>query len=92
MANPFQLALFRPARQQIPVEQPIDLFFNRPAHTTLLRVGTEAWPIGQFAIQQAAYACSIAKQPQSCREDTLLCVNTFTAWRILVRNQRSLAL
>jgi hypothetical protein len=28
-----------------PVEQPIDLLFNRPAHTTLLRVNIKAWPI-----------------------------------------------
>jgi hypothetical protein len=70
MANPFQLALFRPARQQTLVEQPIDLFVNRPAHTTLLRVGIEAWPIGPLASslfnrpQEENYACSVAKQPQ----------------------------
>jgi hypothetical protein len=50
-----------------PVEQPIDLFFNRPAHTTLLRVGIEAWPIGPLASslfnrsQGENYACSVAK-------------------------------
>jgi hypothetical protein len=34
--------MFRPAPQQIPLSQPIDLFFNRPAHTTFLHVGIEA--------------------------------------------------
>jgi hypothetical protein len=50
-----------------PVEQPIDLFFNRPAHTTLLRVGIKAWPIGLLVSslfnrpQGENYACSVAK-------------------------------
>jgi hypothetical protein len=50
-----------------PVEQPIDLFFNRPAHTTLLRVGIKAWPIGPLVSslfnrpQGENYACSVAK-------------------------------
>jgi hypothetical protein len=50
-----------------PVEQPIDLFFNRPAHTTLLRVGIKAWPIGPLVgslfnrPQRENYACSVAK-------------------------------
>jgi hypothetical protein len=29
----------------VPVEQPIDLFFNGPAYTTFLHVGITAWPI-----------------------------------------------
>jgi hypothetical protein len=33
-----------------PVEQPIDLFFNGPAHMTFLHVGIKAWPIARFAI------------------------------------------
>jgi hypothetical protein len=41
--------VFRPAPSTNPVEQPIDLFFNRPTHTILLRVGIEAWPIGPLA-------------------------------------------
>jgi hypothetical protein len=59
--------LFRPAPSTNPVQQPIDLFFNRPAHTTLLRVGIEAWPIGPLASslfnrpQGENYACSVAK-------------------------------
>jgi hypothetical protein len=50
-----------------PVEQPIGLFFNRPAHTTLLRLGIEAWPIDPLASSLfnrpygENYACSVAK-------------------------------
>jgi hypothetical protein len=50
-----------------PVEQPIDLFFNRPAYTTFLRVGIESWPIAPLASslfnrpQGKNYACSVAK-------------------------------
>jgi hypothetical protein len=32
-----------------PVEQPINLFFNRPAYMTFLRVGIHAWPITLLA-------------------------------------------
>jgi hypothetical protein len=40
-----------------PVEQPIDLFFNRPAYTTFLRVGIKAWPITPLA-------SSLSNRPQ----------------------------
>jgi hypothetical protein len=40
-----------------PVEQPIDLFFNRPAYTTFLRVGIKAWSI-------APLAGSLSNRPQ----------------------------
>jgi hypothetical protein len=52
-----------------PVEQPIDLFFNRPTHTTLLHAGIEAWPIAPLASslfnrpQGENYAYSVAKWP-----------------------------
>ena len=31
-----------------PVEQPIDLIFNGPAHMTFLHVGIKAWPIAPW--------------------------------------------
>jgi hypothetical protein len=43
------VVLFRSAPQQIPVEQPIDLFLNRPAYTTFLPVGITARPITPLA-------------------------------------------
>jgi hypothetical protein len=38
-------ALFRPSPQQIPVDQPIDLFVNGPVHTTFLHVSISAMPV-----------------------------------------------
>src|SRR5271156_1298947 len=41
-------ALFRPTSQQIPVDQPIDLFVNGPVHTTSLHVSISAMPVAPW--------------------------------------------
>jgi hypothetical protein len=54
---PVSILMFRLTPQQIPVEQPIDLFINRLVNATFLvrwYNGQACYPIGQFVVRQAA--------------------------------------